>query len=148
MSSPTDEWVEKAEEDFYVALSLRRSRRHPAHNAACFHAQQCVEKYLKAVLEKHGAVVHKIHALPVLLDQCAELHPLLMPLRPDMVRLSVYAVEFLYPGESATSDAAERSRPWDENDRHTITVAGCRRMHAPSGEAPVYRRGRVQRVVI
>jgi HEPN domain-containing protein len=109
MGSAIGEWIEKAEEDFHVALSLRRSRRHPAHNATCFHAQQCVEKYLKALLEKRGAVVHKIHALPVLLDQCVEAHPLLAPLRPDMVRLSVYAVEFRYPGESATLEDAKSS---------------------------------------
>jgi HEPN domain-containing protein len=109
MGSPVGEWIEKAEEDFHVALSLRRLRRHPAHNAVCFHAQQCVEKYLKALLEKQGIVVHKIHALPVLLDQCTESHPLLAPMRPDMVRLSVYAVEFRYPGESATPADARSS---------------------------------------
>jgi hypothetical protein len=30
-----------------------------------------------------------------------------MAMRPDMVRLSVYAVEFRYPGESATVDDAK-----------------------------------------
>ena len=107
MNSSVTEWIEKAEEDFHVALSLRRSRRYPSHNAVCFHAQQCVEKYLKAALEKQGAVIRKIHALPVLLDQCAEAHPLLIAMRPDMVRLSVYAVEFRYPGESATVEDAK-----------------------------------------
>ena len=66
MNSPVNEWIEKAEEDCHVALTLRRLRRNPAHNAVCFHAQQCVEKYLKAILEKHGVVIRKIHALPVL----------------------------------------------------------------------------------
>jgi HEPN domain-containing protein len=94
MNSPVAGWVEKAEEDFRVALSLRRLRRDPPHNAVCFHAQQCVEKYLKALLEKQGAVIRKIHALPVLLDQCVEAHPMLTTMRADMVRLSVYAVEF------------------------------------------------------
>jgi HEPN domain-containing protein len=79
---------------------------YPAHNAVCFHAQQCVEKYVKAVLERQGAAIRKIHALPTLLDQCAETHPLLIAMRPDMVRLSVYAVEFRYPGESATVEDA------------------------------------------
>ena len=107
MNSAVREWIEKAEEDFHVAISLRRLRRYPAHNAVCFHAQQCAEKYLKAILEKQGIVIRKIHALPVLVDQCAEIHPLLTALRPDMVRLSVYAVEFRYPGESATVDDAK-----------------------------------------
>lgn len=106
MNKSVTEWIEKAEEDFHVSLALRRLRRHPSHNAACFHAQQCVEKYLKAILEKQGAAIRKIHALPVLLDQCTEVHPLLIAMRPDMVRLSVYAVEFRYPGESATAEDA------------------------------------------
>lgn len=90
MNSPVNEWIEKAEEDCRVTLTLRRLRRNPAHNAVCFHAQQCVEKYLKAILEKHGGVIRKIHALPVLLDQCVEAHPTLIGMRPDMVRLSEY----------------------------------------------------------
>lgn len=106
MDSPVNEWIEKAEEDCRVALTLRRLRKNPTHNAVCFHAQQCVEKYLKAILEKHGIVIRKIHALPVLLDQCAVAHPLLIGMRPDMVRLSEYAVEFRYPGESATAEDA------------------------------------------
>src|SRR5450830_942089 len=101
MNSPVNEWIEKAEEDCRVALTLHRLRRNPAHNAVCFHAQQCIEKYLKAILEKHGVVIRKIHALPILLDQCVEAHPTLIGMRPDMVRLSEYAVEFRYPGESA-----------------------------------------------
>ncbi len=48
MGDVVHEWIEKAEEDFRVALSLRRLRRHPAHNSVCFHSQQCIEKYLKA----------------------------------------------------------------------------------------------------
>ena len=109
MSNPVAEWVAKAEEDFHVALSLRRVRRYSAHNAVCLYAQHCVETYLKAILERQGKVVHKIHALPVLLDECAEAHPMLATLRPDVVRLSVYAVEFRYPGESATVEDTKAS---------------------------------------
>ncbi len=98
------EWVEKAEEDYRVAIALRRLRHETPHNAICFHAQQCIEKYLKAILERDQAVIRKIHALPTLLDQCVERHPMMAPMRDDMVRLSVFAVEFRYPGESANSD--------------------------------------------
>ncbi len=106
MVDPVAEWIEKAEEDYRVALALRRLRANPAHSSTCFHAQQCVEKYLKAILQKHGEIIRKTHALPILLDQCAAHYPLLVAMRPDMVRLSVYAVEFRYPGESATEDDA------------------------------------------
>ncbi|OGV56498.1 MAG: hypothetical protein A2X45_03200 [Lentisphaerae bacterium GWF2_50_93] len=103
--------MEKAEEDFRAAATLHRLRRNPVHNAVCFHAQQCIEKYLKAILEKKGIAVRKIHALPILLDQGSDAHPFLMGMREDMIRLSSYAVEFRYPGESATSaDAKEAMR--------------------------------------
>jgi HEPN domain-containing protein len=39
-------WVAKAEEDFEMArLALRRKK--PLTDPACFHAQQCAEKYLR-----------------------------------------------------------------------------------------------------
>jgi HEPN domain-containing protein len=44
------EWVEKAENDIETAaLVLRAGSRCPV-DTVCFHAQQCVEKYLKALL--------------------------------------------------------------------------------------------------
>jgi HEPN domain-containing protein len=128
MSKPVDEWVEKAEEDFHVALSLRRVRRYSTHNSVCFHAQQCIEKYLKAILEKRGSIVHKIHALPVLLDQCAVTYPDLGALRTDMMRLSVYAVEFRYPGESATAEDAKIAISIMKQSRvHLRTILGVSR---------------------
>jgi HEPN domain-containing protein len=39
-------WVEYAEEDYLVARSTLR-RKKPLTHSACFHAQQCAEKYLK-----------------------------------------------------------------------------------------------------
>ncbi|MFA5043614.1 MAG: HEPN domain-containing protein [Kiritimatiellia bacterium] len=123
MNSPVNEWIEKAEEDSHVALTLRRLRRNPAHNAVCFHAQQCIEKYLKAIIEKHGNAIRKIHALPVLLDQCVEAHPTLIGMRPDMVRLSEYAVEFRYPGESATVKDATDAISIMQRSRMDLRIA-------------------------
>lgn len=109
MSRSVDEWIEKAEEDFHVALSLRRSRRHPAHNATCFHAQQCVEKYLKAALLNLGIPFAKTHDLLPLLDACSARHALWATWHDDVEWLSQYAVLFRYPGESATADDAKKA---------------------------------------
>jgi HEPN domain-containing protein len=109
MADPVSEWVAKAEEDYQVALSLRRVRRYKPHSSVCFHAQQCIEKYLKAILEMDGATIRKVHALPALLDQCARGHAILAPMRPDVVRLFAYAVEFRYPGESASLEDAKEA---------------------------------------
>jgi HEPN domain-containing protein len=44
------EWIERAESDLKNAsLVLRAGERCPS-DTVCFHAQQCVEKYLKAYL--------------------------------------------------------------------------------------------------
>ena len=123
MDDPCGEWIEKAEEDFRAALALRRLRGRPAHNAVCFHAQQCIEKYLKAVLQQQGLAVRKTHALPSLLDQCAGSHPNLNVLRQEMVGLSTYAVEFRYPGESATIDEAKEAVRIMKNARLALKTA-------------------------
>ncbi len=62
MSDPTDPlaWVERAEEDYAIAsASLRRKKAWTY--GACFHAQQCAEKYLKAALVARGQVFPKVH---------------------------------------------------------------------------------------
>ncbi len=40
-------WVAKAEEDYELALMAIRRRKHPLPGGACYHSQQCVEKYLR-----------------------------------------------------------------------------------------------------
>lgn len=51
MSDPADPqaWAARAEEDYLLARSALR-RRVPLMYGATFHAQQCAEKYLKALL--------------------------------------------------------------------------------------------------
>lgn len=50
MTPVVREWVRKAEEDWEVAQRERQVAVHPANAVICFHAQQCAEKYIKAVL--------------------------------------------------------------------------------------------------
>src|SRR5262245_6490438 len=52
MKPLTHEWIGKAEGDFATARREVRARKAPNYDAACFHAQQCVEKYLKALLQE------------------------------------------------------------------------------------------------
>ena len=106
MNAILKEWIEKADEDFAVALRESRVRKNPALNAICFHAQQCVEKYLKAVLSETGKRFVKTHDLDVLLNDCLDRFPLWEAMRADFKRLSRYAVQFRYPGESADPDEA------------------------------------------
>ena len=68
MNPLTVEWIDKAEGDFTTALRELRARKSPNYDGACFHAQQCVEKYLKARLQESGIAFSKTHNLTVLLD--------------------------------------------------------------------------------
>ena len=107
MNAMAKEWIEKAEEDCIVAMREYRARKSPAHGAVCFHAQQCIEKYLKAVLTQRGMPFAKIHDLAILLAPCVEHFPLWHAMAPDMKRLSKYAVRFRYPGDSADKRDAQ-----------------------------------------
>ena len=106
MNAVLREWVEKAEEDYAVALRESRVRKNPAHSAVCFHAQQCLEKYLKAVLLECSKPLSKTHDLDMLLNDCLDRHPLWGAMRDDLKRLARYAVQFRYPGESADREEA------------------------------------------
>ena len=91
----------KAEGDYGTALREYRARKLPNYDAVCFHAQQCIEKYLKGLLQSYLVDFPKIHSLPVLLDQCLKIQPVLETMREDLKELTRYAVQFRYPGESA-----------------------------------------------
>jgi HEPN domain-containing protein len=106
MNAVREEWVQKAEEDNGVALREIRVRKNRAHNAVCFHAQQCLEKYLKAALSQTTKPFVKTHDLDMLLNACIEQYPLWDAMRADLKRLSQYAVQFRYPGESADREEA------------------------------------------
>ena len=106
MKKVTREWVKKAEGDFNTLQRELRARKAPNYDAACFHAQQCAEKYLKAMLQEAGIEFGKTHNLSVLLKRCLPLDATLEMLRRDVLVLNAYAVEFRYPGESAERDMA------------------------------------------
>lgn len=109
MANISAEWVVKAAGDATTAYREYRARKAPNYDAACFHAQQCVEKLIKAVLIQQEIPFRRIHDLEVLLDACLELYPLWESLRADTQLLTQYAVQFRYPGESADKEEAKEA---------------------------------------
>jgi HEPN domain-containing protein len=83
-----------------------RARRSPNYDAVCFHAQQCAEKYLKALLQEEGIPFGKTHNLVILLDLLLPAEPSWEMLRHDMQVLNGFAVYVRYPGESADKATA------------------------------------------
>ncbi len=98
--------LELAEGDFQAFTILRA---HPSAPPAptCFHAQQCVEKALKAVLMAHRVHFHRTHDLEEIVDQLqrtkllppfdadeyAALNPCAVDLRYDGLRLPAITAE-------------------------------------------------------
>ena len=101
MQTISQEWVLKAEGDFTTAMREYRARKSPNYDATCFHAQQCIEKYIKAALIADQTPFRRIHDLEVLLDLALVKHPLWESMRLDTQLLTQYAVQFRYPGETA-----------------------------------------------
>ena len=110
MKRLTAEWVSKADGDFATLDREARARKNPNYDAACFHAQQCVEKYLKARLCEAGIRFAKIHDIEALLNQVLRVEPLWEPFRQDLESLTDFATNFRYPGEQAEKETALDAR--------------------------------------
>ena len=94
----TREWVEKAENDLANAVNTLKMEKRCPTDTVCFHAQQCVEKYLKAVLVWNRiefAKTHNISELVALISAKARL-----PFKKEeQDRLTEYATVMRYPGD-------------------------------------------------
>ena len=116
MLEPDDEdvqrvrqWVQKAEGDLITAAhTLRLGARGPT-DVVCFHAQQCVEKYLKALLTLHSIEFPRTHHLNTLMELLpARARPDLTPVEQE--QLTDYAVSTRYPGDYERIPLAEARR--------------------------------------
>ena len=118
----TRDWIEKVEDDFRVMRRERKVEDDPSFDAACFHAQQCVEKYLKAVLCEGKIPFPKSHDLAGLLYRMEEPLRELVAIETELNALTDRAVNTRYPGCSADATAAEAAAATAERAREI-----CRR---------------------
>ncbi len=66
MKKISEEWLKAAKDDLRVIERIR-SDEHLTHMVA-FHAQQCIEKALKAIIEEFDIGLERIHSLQRLLE--------------------------------------------------------------------------------
>ncbi len=102
-----EEWVAKAEEDYWAARYLYQKSKGRLPSVICFHVQQSAEKYLKAFLTKYDIEPPKIHSLETLLDILVSKIPEIEECRELLTELTPYSVEYRYPGMTATPEDAE-----------------------------------------
>jgi HEPN domain-containing protein len=100
------EWLRKADHDLTTAAHTLTLGEACPTDTVCFHAQQCVEKSIKALLVFRGTAfpkTHDIHALRALLPP--KLRPKLE--RKVQDRLSRYATVLRYPDMGPDVSLAE-----------------------------------------
>ena len=109
MKPLTREWIGKAEGDLATVRREVQARKAPNYDAACFHAQQCIEKYLKARLQEAEISFGRTHNLSALLNLLLPVESSWESLRPHLRTLTAFAVGVRYPGESADKAMAREA---------------------------------------
>jgi len=104
-------WLRKAQSDI---TAMDASLNAGALDAACFHAQQSAEKYLKAFLIQAGVDSPFTHNLAKLAELCAGVDASFRSLISVVESLTPYAVEMRYdsefwPDEEVARDARSRA---------------------------------------
>ena len=90
-------WLRKAENDLKVARNTLETMGEPPLETVCFHAQQCVEKYLKAFLTHHEIEFPFTHELGDLALLCSTRDKSFENFITRVNLLTPYAVEMRYP---------------------------------------------------
>ena len=101
-------WVEKAEEDFRATQILLGVEEFPP-SVVGFHAQQCVEKYLKAFLVSQGVKPPRIHDLVLLNSSCLEIDPDFRSITDSLHILNPFSIDFRYPGSEVSAEEAREA---------------------------------------
>jgi HEPN domain-containing protein len=100
------QWVAKAEEDIRTAEYALTMPENCPHGTICFHAQQCVEKYIKALLVWRSIEFPRIHDIGELVALLPE--EISFPLtEEEQEKLTDHAVVSRYPGDGEPIDRIE-----------------------------------------
>ena len=92
------QWIERAEEDFRTADYTLTMPENCPFGTVCFHSQQCVEKYIKALLVWRSVAFPKVHDIGELMQLLPS--DVVLPLSADEQELLTdYAVGTRYPGD-------------------------------------------------
>jgi HEPN domain-containing protein len=107
MSGIVQEWVDRAESDYRVACRESQVDVDPSYDAVCFHAQQCIEKLMKAVLIDRGQTPPRTHDLLALASLLVVVVPTWTWPSSELSTLTAAAVGFRYPGDPAEHEDAD-----------------------------------------
>ena len=109
MREVTNEWIFKAEGDYHSAEALLYEIEVPEIDSACFHCQQCAEKYVKAFLTEYDIDFPRNHDLVRLMELCLPVDEGFEKLRDNLRRLENYGVIIRYPGLTVPLEMAQEA---------------------------------------
>jgi len=91
-------WVQKAENDLKAAVLVLQAGEEAPADTVAFHAQQCAEKYLKALLSWEGIDFPKTHDIGQLILLVPRKAAIDFP-AAEQRRLGSYGTVTRYPGD-------------------------------------------------
>ena len=118
------EWLRKAESDI-AAVRILVAEDLDDYEVAAFHAQQAVEKFIKAYLVRHQVEFAKTHDIKALRSLVASVDQVLAAGLAEADDLTPYAVDYRYPG-----DADDVSQADAEKTLRLVEPARERILHA------------------
>jgi HEPN domain-containing protein len=93
-----DKWLFRANEDLAVIDRLIQTDPQAYTSTICFHAQQAVEKYLKALLAWKAVDFPRTHDVDFLLAECRKVSPGQFD-QIDLKSLTDFGVTMRYPDD-------------------------------------------------
>jgi len=107
---PEKDWFEKAEKDMVMARRAMDPEG-PIPEMACYHSQQCAEKYLKGYLVSQKLDFLYVHDLVYLTQRCMEGKQEFTELEQAARILSKYGAGVRYPMEDC--EDPDEEEPWE-----------------------------------
>ncbi len=125
MNGPDDlarGWMQKADSDLAAAHQVLAGPG--PYDTVCFHAQQAIEKCLKAVLAHAGEPIPRTHNLEELADRTHEVAPAFAADPDELAEITPFAVELRYDPEF-----------WPDRETAAAAVAAAVELRAEAEKA-------------
>jgi HEPN domain-containing protein len=128
------EWLIKADHDLLTAAHTLKLGAECPTDTVCFHAQQSVEKHIKALLILRAIPFPKTHEIGLLRGLLpAKLRPKVDTKVED--RLTQFATVMRYPGTVRKSRLPKRASQWPSLGEFAEKCENtCQRRHSRAGE--------------
>ncbi len=124
-------WLKKADSDLAVA-ALTLNTKSDDYFIAAFHAQQAVEKYLKAFLVWRQVPFPKTHEIKKLLSLFPADDAELVKGLSEVDWLTPFGIEFRYPGEEV-ADLETAKNAFEEAKKVQNTIMECLKDYLEKG---------------